>query len=199
MLHVLEFDSVRKRMSVIVRTPGNMIKLFCKGADKVIFERLQDLVPEEGTKLQRKIRQDTKAHLDSFARQGLRTLCCAEAVIPNNVYEQWKKVYQDADTSMQNRKEKLSEAANLIEKNLLLLGASAIEDKLQENVIIQIINKNCREKILKFGGFRIYLFALLSFTFFITMILLIKNLIYDFSRSRKLSKHFSKPASQCGC
>lgn len=129
-------------MSVIVRTPGNMIKLFCKGADKAIFERLQDLVPESGTRLQQKIRQDTKAHLDSFAREGFRTLCCAEAIIPNHIYEQWKEVYQKAATSMANRNEKLSEAANLIEANLLLLGASAIEDKLQENVTFYNIFKN---------------------------------------------------------
>lgn len=35
---------------------------------------------------------------------------------------------------MQNREEKLSDAANLIENNLVLLGATAIEDKLQDGV-----------------------------------------------------------------
>lgn len=40
LLHVLEFSSDRKRMSVIVRTPSNKIQLFCKGADSVIYDRL---------------------------------------------------------------------------------------------------------------------------------------------------------------
>lgn len=38
-LTVLEFTSARKRMSVIVRDPNGKIKLFCKGADSVIYER----------------------------------------------------------------------------------------------------------------------------------------------------------------
>lgn len=39
-LNVCEFNSTRKRMSTIVRTPEGQIKLYCKGADTVIFERL---------------------------------------------------------------------------------------------------------------------------------------------------------------
>ena len=39
-LNVLEFNSTRKRMSVIARTPDGTIKLYCKGADTVIYERL---------------------------------------------------------------------------------------------------------------------------------------------------------------
>ncbi len=42
-LNVLEFNSTRKRMSVIARRPvelGGGIVLFCKGADNVIMERL---------------------------------------------------------------------------------------------------------------------------------------------------------------
>lgn len=42
-LNVLEFNSTRKRMSVITkdRTTGK-IRLYCKGADTVIFERLKE-------------------------------------------------------------------------------------------------------------------------------------------------------------
>jgi phospholipid-transporting ATPase len=39
-LNVCEFNSTRKRMSSLVRTPEGNIKLFIKGADTVIFERL---------------------------------------------------------------------------------------------------------------------------------------------------------------
>ena len=39
LLCILDFNNVRKRMSVIVKHEGR-IRLYCKGADNVIFERL---------------------------------------------------------------------------------------------------------------------------------------------------------------
>ena len=123
-------------MSVIVRTPSGKIKLFCKGADTVIYERLGGAAPSGPQQYQQHIRQVTTAHLENFAREGLRTLCCAVAEIPADVYEEWKHTYHRASTSMQNREEKLSDAANLIENNLVLLGATAIEDKLQDGVTL---------------------------------------------------------------
>lgn len=39
-----------------------------------------------------------------------------------------------ASTAMQFRERKVEDAANLIENNLMLLGATAIEDKLQEGI-----------------------------------------------------------------
>lgn len=80
----------------------------------------------------------TTNHLEAFAREGLRTLCCAVAEIPHDIYEEWKHTYHRASVSMQNREEKLADAANLIENNLVLLGATAIEDKLQDQVKISI-------------------------------------------------------------
>lgn len=41
LLNVIEFDSTRKRMSVIVRTPENEILVICKGADSIIEKRLR--------------------------------------------------------------------------------------------------------------------------------------------------------------
>ena len=40
LLHVFEFNSDRKRMSVVVRTPDNKILIVCKGADSIINARL---------------------------------------------------------------------------------------------------------------------------------------------------------------
>ena len=40
LLNLIEFDSTRKRMSVIVRTPEGKIKCLCKGADSIIEKRL---------------------------------------------------------------------------------------------------------------------------------------------------------------
>jgi magnesium-transporting ATPase (P-type) len=39
-LNVCEFNSTRKRMSTIIRTPDGRIKIYTKGADTVILERL---------------------------------------------------------------------------------------------------------------------------------------------------------------
>ncbi|KAK6645447.1 hypothetical protein RUM43_001724 [Polyplax serrata] len=125
-LNVIEFTSKRKRMSVIVQDPKGVIKLFCKGADTVIYERLS---PHR-----QQYRQKTLKDLEDFATEGLRTLCCAYAVIPQSTYDEWKQTYYKASTSIQNRETRLEEAANLIEINLTLLGATAIEDKLQDQV-----------------------------------------------------------------
>ena len=38
LLHVLEFNSTRKRMSVIIRNDEGKIILFCKGADRFVVE-----------------------------------------------------------------------------------------------------------------------------------------------------------------
>ncbi|KAL5287332.1 ATP8A1 family protein [Megaselia abdita] len=125
-LNVLEFTSTRKRMSVIIRAPNGEIKLYCKGADTVIFERLS----EQG----QTYREVTLRYLEEFAGEGLRTLCCAVAVIPEDVYYEWRETYHKASTALQYRERKVEDAANLIENNLMLLGSTAIEDKLQEGV-----------------------------------------------------------------
>lgn len=125
LLHVLEFTSARKRMSVIMRTPSGRIRLYCKGADTVIYDRLAD---------SSRYKEITLKHLEQFATEGLRTLCFAVADISESSYQQWQEIHHRACTSLQNRALKLEESYELIEKNLQLLGATAIEDKLQDKV-----------------------------------------------------------------
>ncbi|XP_019484036.1 PREDICTED: phospholipid-transporting ATPase IA [Hipposideros armiger] len=125
LLNVLEFTSARKRMSVIVRTPSGKLRLYCKGADTVIYDRLAETS---------KYKDITLKHLEQFATEGLRTLCFAVAEISESDFQEWRAVYQRASTSVQNRLLKLEESYELIEKNLQLLGATAIEDKLQDQV-----------------------------------------------------------------
>uniref|UniRef100_A0A668TKC9 Phospholipid-transporting ATPase n=1 Tax=Oreochromis aureus TaxID=47969 RepID=A0A668TKC9_OREAU len=125
LLHVLEFTSARKRMSVIMRTPSGKIRLYCKGADTVIYDRLAD---------SSRYKEITLKHLEQFATEGLRTLCFAVADVSESSYQQWLEIHHRACTSLQNRALKLEESYELIEKNLQLLGATAIEDKLQDKV-----------------------------------------------------------------
>jgi phospholipid-transporting ATPase len=124
-LNVLEFNSTRKRMSVIVRCPGGALKLYCKGADSVILARL---APGQ------KHVAATEEHLRRFAADGLRTLCLAVAPLSEEAYQSWLATYSAASTALVNRAQRLDDAAELIEKNLILLGATAIEDRLQDDV-----------------------------------------------------------------
>jgi len=125
-LHILEFNSVRKRMSVILRTSKQEVLLLCKGADTVIYERLQ--------KNQDNLRNVTFTHLEKFGSEGLRTLCIAYRYISEKDYQKWSEDYHQAEISLDDRDRLKDELASSIEKNLILLGATAIEDKLQEGV-----------------------------------------------------------------
>ncbi len=73
-------------------------------------------------------------HLDDFATEGLRTLVFAQRVLTEDEYVSWKKLYQEATTSLVNRQERIEAAGEVVEQGLDLLGASAIEDKLQKGV-----------------------------------------------------------------
>ena len=99
--------------------------MYCKGADTVILERLGENQPYT---------EKTLVHLEDYATDGLRTLCIAYREVSEQEYQQWSKVYNEAAATINGRGEALDKAAELIEKDLFLLGATAIEDKLQEGV-----------------------------------------------------------------
>ncbi|GJJ05826.1 hypothetical protein Clacol_000013 [Clathrus columnatus] len=124
-LNVCEFNSTRKRMSTVVRCPDGKIRLFCKGADTVILERLSESQPFVERTLQ---------HLEDYATEGLRTLCIASREVSATEYATWSKVYDQAAQTISGRGEALDKAAEIIERDMFLLGATAIEDKLQEGV-----------------------------------------------------------------
>ena len=127
LLKVLEFNSTRKRMSVIVRNPQGQIVLYCKGADSVIYERLAE---DHDTVLKEKTSKD----METFANSGLRTLCIAYRSMSDEEYLEWAQVYDAAASSIKDRDEKIDKANALVEHSLHVLGATALEDKLQEGV-----------------------------------------------------------------
>uniref|UniRef100_A0A4W2HFR6 Phospholipid-transporting ATPase n=1 Tax=Bos indicus x Bos taurus TaxID=30522 RepID=A0A4W2HFR6_BOBOX len=116
--------TIEARMSIIVRTPEGRLRLYCKGADSVIYERLSEnsLFVEE-----------TLVHLENFAKEGLRTLCVAYIDLTEIEYEQWLVMYKKAITVVKDRMKTLEDCYDSIEK-FLLLGATAIEDRLQARV-----------------------------------------------------------------
>ncbi|KAJ4938344.1 hypothetical protein JOQ06_002964 [Pogonophryne albipinna] len=126
LLAILDFNNVRKRMSVIVRNPQGQITLYSKGADTIIFDLLdpssQDLM------------YTTSEHLNGFAGEGLRTLALAYKDLDEDYFEIWMKKLISASTVIENREDQLAVLYEEIEQGLKLLGATAIEDKLQDGV-----------------------------------------------------------------
>lgn len=141
LLNLLEFNSDRKRMSVILRRPApwNDIVLYCKGADNVIGQRL-DKHGQDGD-----IVKKTFDDVNVFSENGLRTLLLSYRILSEEEYEHWKKEIDDASTASEKRTEKIAQAQDKIEVNLKLLGATGIEDKLQEGV------PQCIEDLRKAG------------------------------------------------
>lgn len=126
-LNTLEFNSTRKRMSAIIRMPDGRIVLFCKGADSVIYSRLQ-------FGGQKDLRKTTAEHLEMFAREGLRTLCIAQKEIDEETYQKWNVDHDLAAAAIIDREDKLETVSDVIERDLTLLGGTAIEDRLQDGV-----------------------------------------------------------------
>ncbi|KAJ4961095.1 hypothetical protein NE237_021005 [Protea cynaroides] len=138
LLHVLEFNSSRKRMSVIVRNEKNQLLLLCKGADSVMFERLS----KDG----RTFEVETKDHINKYAAAGLRTLVIAYRELGEGEYTIWEEEFSKAKTSVSADRDALIDAvADRIERDLILLGATAVEDKLQKGV------PECIEKLSQAG------------------------------------------------
>ncbi|XAR55729.1 Phospholipid-translocating ATPase [Bertholletia excelsa] len=125
-----EFDSVRKRMSVVIRFPDNAVKVLVKGADTSMLSILR----EDPAGIDDCVRHATESHLAEYSSEGLRTLVIAARDLTESELEQWQNLYEDASTSLNERSAKLRQTAALIECNLQLLGATGIEDKLQEGV-----------------------------------------------------------------
>lgn len=124
-LALLDFNSDRKRMSIILRDPEGKIKLYCKGADTMIYERLHPNNP---------IKDSTDEDLKVFADETLRTLCLSYKDISEGEFTKWNIRFQAASVSTSDRDAALDKVYEEIEKNLVLLGATAIEDRLQDGV-----------------------------------------------------------------
>lgn len=145
-LSVIEFNSTRKRMSVIIKKANGKIVLISKGADSVIYERLRMLDQSEKANLnvfegeEIKLREITLKQLENFAESGLRTLCFASRELSEDEYECFTIRHGKASTSMTNRELLMDAVADEYERELELLGSTAIEDRLQDGVPDAIAN-----------------------------------------------------------
>ena len=184
-LAVNKFDSDRKRMSILLRSPpelGGLPILFCKGADSAMLDpeicsssqmiqhghdmdklvnipkpsnisaRGRDVsalsIVSEGAGNSRDSDDDDfdedgwemaqmlgiQAHLGDFAKEGLRTLVLGMRILTENECDEWLAEYKAASISLHDRSGLLTAAAKNIERDLHIVGATAIEDKLQSGV-----------------------------------------------------------------
>ena len=106
-LHVLEFDSTRKRMSVIVRDPAtSRVLLVTKGAESSVLPRCV-----EGPVV------ETNRHIDEYALVGLRTLAVAVRELDDETYAAFSRDIAEAGQAIEDREKRISEVYNRLVDN----------------------------------------------------------------------------------
>jgi len=141
-LCLMEFSSDRKRETVIMRD-GDKIKLYIKGADSIIEERLSKDVKKE-------ILQQCKNYVNKFSAQGFRTLFVGMKILTEEEYKVFSEKLNEANMSLEDKDKKVAEVYATVENNIFLLGTTIVEDKLQDKVPETI-------RDLRLGGIKIWM------------------------------------------
>ena len=124
----IPFCSERQRSTIIVRDlKTKKIKLYIKGSDTKIFKGINSYSENN-------IKEITKQHVDDFAKRGLRTLCYSFKTIPEDNFQEWFKKYNKAKENLNKDQKQIDSLIEEIESNCFLLGATALEDQLQDHV-----------------------------------------------------------------
>ena len=143
---------------MIVRDEEGQILLLCKGADRLanikkviltfcscLFTVIKFLSPvffcsiifDRLAKNGKTYLGSTTRHLTEYGEAGLRTLALAYRKLDEEEYTAWNSEFLKAKTSIgSDRDEMLEKGSDMIEKELILVGATAVEDKLQKGVCI---------------------------------------------------------------
>eukprot|EP00258_Populus_trichocarpa_P027451 XP_024443470.1 calcium-transporting ATPase 4, plasma membrane-type isoform X2 [Populus trichocarpa] len=89
MLNVEPFNSVRKKMSVLVALPGGELRAFCKGASEIVLKMCDKILDDSGKVVPLSEEQilNISDVINSFASDALRTLCLAYKDLDDPVYE----------------------------------------------------------------------------------------------------------------
>jgi magnesium-transporting ATPase (P-type) len=166
-LAINKFDSTRKRMSVLVRSPpelGSIPMLLIKGADSSMLdpevceggqyitsgalggEKMNKLIQsdnicaDDSEEWEKSVLLNMQSQLGIFASEGLRTLVLGVRILTERECDVWLAKYNTAATAIQNRDAKLTAVAQEIETKIHIVGSTAIEDKLQDGVPETIYN-----------------------------------------------------------
>ncbi|KYR01098.1 transmembrane protein [Tieghemostelium lacteum] len=146
LLSTMDFNSERRRMSVLVRDLETLkIFLFSKGADSVMIDRLcdKDRVSD--------ILEKTKQDIMEFATEGLRILILGMKEVDEEEFQHWYEELRVAQVQINDRHQELERVHDIMERDLHLVGCTAIEDKLQDGVpetIEYLINSNIKVWII---------------------------------------------------
>jgi phospholipid-translocating ATPase len=113
-------------MSVIVKCKRtDEFILFTKGAESSIFTICQSASSVE----------DCNKSIDQFALQGWRTLAMAYRILTVEEMREYNEILDDIYNDISDkREERLVDIYAKIETNLVLIGSTGVEDKLQEKV-----------------------------------------------------------------
>ena len=137
------FSSDTKRMGIILKNKkhGHII-YYLKGAENVMMK----FVKKEYIGY-------IKENAENLATKGLRTLVLTQKIIPKEDFEVWNREYQDAISSMENRKEKIAQTVSKLENNMDFLCVTGVEDLLQDDVANTIDNlRNAGMKVWMLTG-----------------------------------------------
>lgn len=128
LLHIIPFTSARKRMTCILKRSDGSLVVYTKGADNVIYQRLSSVTADD-------VLKKTALHLEDFATEGLRTLCIAQKELSEDYFREWFSRFKEVNSSLDDSKDSLIDELNEeLENNFILLGGTAIEDRLQQGV-----------------------------------------------------------------
>ncbi|KAK1442221.1 putative phospholipid-transporting ATPase [Babesia gibsoni] len=123
-LMVFPFSSETKRMGIIVEEEESRNKFFfCKGAESALVKLLQ----ARGSVW-------LNEECDNMARLGLRTLVFGYRQLPDGEFSTFKARYNDARLSLNDREEKIKRVVATIERDLILVALSGVQDNLQPHV-----------------------------------------------------------------
>ena len=118
------FSSDTKRMGIILKNKkhGHII-YYLKGAENVMMRFVKD-----------EYRNYISEQAENLATKGLRTLVLSEKLIPQEEFDKWNKEYEEAQTSMEDRQQKIADVVSKLENNLDFLCVTGVEDLLQDDV-----------------------------------------------------------------
>ncbi|KAL4463532.1 hypothetical protein ABPG72_014935 [Tetrahymena utriculariae] len=140
---VLEFDFERKRMSVIVKDMQTQeYKLYCKGADLNIF---QTCALNQNNDI-----ENTKNALMYFSLKGLRTLAFGYKLLTKQQVDYYLNRVQQIKLEISDQDVKEQQLNIEMEKDLILLGGTGINDRLQDDVEYTLKN-------LKTAGIKVWM------------------------------------------
>ncbi|KAL9323313.1 hypothetical protein ACSQ67_008170 [Phaseolus vulgaris] len=175
-------------MSVIVRNEENQLLLLCKGADSVMFERLS----QHG----RQFEVETRDHIKRYAEAGLRTLVVTYRELDEEEYKLWDKEFSKVKSSVTEDRDALVDAAaDKMERDLILLGATAVEDRLQKGASLESIKKQIGEGISQINSAKESSNANKGTSSGFGLIIDGKSL--DYSLNKNLEKSFFELAINC--